>query len=76
MQDEQNLERVRVTFEKFNIPMNEKQCNDGYLKVSWLFVENVNKKILNWLLLLEVLQWGIVVLILDVGVEENVGIVR
>jgi hypothetical protein len=33
MQDEQNLERVRLTFDKFNVPMSDKQCNDGYLKV-------------------------------------------
>ncbi len=46
MQDEQNLERVRLTFEKFNIPMMEgavpmvshdympiSMCQDGYLKV-------------------------------------------
>jgi len=34
MQDEQNLERVRLTFEKFNIPMSpQSDCEDGYLKV-------------------------------------------
>ena len=34
MQDEQNLERVRLTFEKFSIPMtSEPGCQDGYLKV-------------------------------------------
>ncbi|XP_071744912.1 LOW QUALITY PROTEIN: cubilin [Lepeophtheirus salmonis] len=33
MQDEQNLERVILKFEKFNIPMSGKSCNDGYLKV-------------------------------------------
>ena len=33
MQDEQNLERVILDFEKFNIPMVENSCNDGYLKV-------------------------------------------
>jgi hypothetical protein len=34
MQDEQNLERVKLTFDKFNIPMVERRgCNDGYLKV-------------------------------------------
>ena len=34
MQDEQNLERVRLTFEKFNIPMTtQHNCEDGYLKV-------------------------------------------
>ncbi len=33
MQDEQNLERVVLTFDKFNIPMADKQCNDGYLKL-------------------------------------------
>ena len=33
MQDEQNLERVRLTFDKFNVPMADKQCSDGYLKV-------------------------------------------
>lgn len=34
MQDEQNLERVLLTFDKFNVPMADKQCNDGYLKAS------------------------------------------
>lgn len=33
MQDEQNLERVRLTFDKFDVPMSDKRCNDGYLKV-------------------------------------------
>ena len=34
MQDEQNLERVMLDFEKFNIPSLETdRCNDGYLKV-------------------------------------------
>ena len=33
MQDEQNLERVILDFEKFNIPMADKKCHDGYLKV-------------------------------------------
>lgn len=34
MQDEQNLERVRLTFDKFNIPSADNlQCSDGYLKV-------------------------------------------
>ncbi len=33
MQDEQNLERVILDFEKFNIPMSDEHCNDGYLKV-------------------------------------------
>ena len=38
MQDEQNLERVRLTFEKFSIPMISEpasfvSCEDGYLKV-------------------------------------------
>ena len=34
MQDEQNLERVMLDFEKFNIPSLETDsCNDGYLKV-------------------------------------------
>ena len=34
MQDEQNLERVMLNFEKFNIPSLETDsCNDGYLKV-------------------------------------------
>ena len=33
MQDEQNLERVMLDFEKFNIPSLETDsCNDGYLK--------------------------------------------
>lgn len=34
MQDEQNLERVILQFEKFNVPMADSRCNDGYLKVS------------------------------------------
>lgn len=37
MQDEQNLERVRLTFEKFNVPLSTEPsryaCGDGYLKV-------------------------------------------
>ena len=34
MQDEQNLERVKLTFDKFNIPMaTDHTCEDGYLKV-------------------------------------------
>ena len=34
MQDEQNLERVKLTFDKFNIPMaTDHSCEDGYLKV-------------------------------------------
>jgi hypothetical protein len=35
MQDEQNLERVILDFEKFNIPMAKADttCTDGYLKV-------------------------------------------
>ncbi|XP_059082755.1 cubilin-like isoform X2 [Tigriopus californicus] len=33
MQDEQNLERVVLEFDKFNVPMDDNQCNDGYLKV-------------------------------------------
>ena len=37
MQDEQNLERVMLDFEKFNIPSLETDsCNDGYLKVGLL----------------------------------------
>ena len=34
MQDEQNLERVMLEFEKFNIPeTTHDSCGDGYLKV-------------------------------------------
>ena len=34
MQDEQNLERVKLTFDKFNIPVaTDHTCDDGYLKV-------------------------------------------
>ena len=33
MQDEQNLERVILEFEKFNIPAYNHACRDGYLKV-------------------------------------------
>ena len=36
MQDEQNLERVRLSFDKFKIPGNHNRdgfCQDGYLKV-------------------------------------------
>jgi len=34
MQDEQNLERVKLTFDKFNIPMaTDHSCEDGYLKI-------------------------------------------
>ena len=48
MQDEQNLERVRLTFDKFNVPMADKQCSDGYLKVR---VENPIKTGSNWFIL-------------------------
>ena len=37
MQDEQNLERVRLSFDKFKIPgdhTTQDYCHDGYLKVS------------------------------------------
>lgn len=34
MQDEQNLERVKLTFDKFNIPLSDdSSCEEGYLKV-------------------------------------------
>ena len=33
MQDEQNLERVILDFEKFNVPSYNDACRDGYLKV-------------------------------------------
>lgn len=38
MQDEQNLERVMLMFDKFNVPSSDKQCNDGYLKASLVFL--------------------------------------
>lgn len=37
MQDEQNLERVILDFQKFNIPMGERGCSDGYLKVTRVY---------------------------------------
>ena len=43
MQDEQNLERVKLTFDKFNIPMaTDHSCEDGYLKVKYAlgYIEN------------------------------------
>ena len=35
MQDEQNLERVRLSFDKFKIPGDNRDgfCQDGYLKI-------------------------------------------
>ena len=40
MQDEQNLERVKLTFDNFNVPMRDgsRHCDDGYLKVCFDFV--------------------------------------